>query len=170
MPPPRNNGAPALRGPDRPPLRIVENTDAAARAEVSRRIVDLVRTLTFALDIPGQHYGGLSNQELFDILAAQGRDFDAPSRPLLDHIRLALLAEFVSARRVPSADELRAFLTPIIVEWVASRMEGTIRDVPIRPLDPATVKAKRAGGFDPRVGIMRGDLLEAVRSAGLDVR
>lgn len=123
--------------------------------------------MTFALDIPGQHYGGLSNQELFDLLAEQGRDFDAPSRELSEHIRLSVLAEFAAASRPPTLSELKEFLTPIVVEWVAARMEGDRRDVRIAPLAAKTVAFKRANGFDPRPGIMRGDLLEAVRSAGL---
>ncbi len=83
-------------------------------------IAALLRSLTFALDVPGQHYGGLSNQALF--------------------------------------------------EWVAARMPGTKHDVPIAPLARDYAKWKRANGFDPRPGVMRGDLLEAVRSAGLDAR
>lgn len=169
-PPPRNGAAPRLRGVDSPPaLRLVPD-QATQRAEAARATVALLRSLTFRLDVPGRHYGGLTNQELFDLLAAQGRDFDAPSRELADHIRLAVLAEFAQATRPPTLPELLAFLTPIVVEWVAARMEGTRRDVRIAPLAPATVKFKRANGFDPRPGIMRGDLLEAVRSAGLDAR
>ncbi len=144
--------------------------DNATRDRLTAAVRSFVDHLTFALDIPGHHYGGLSNQELFDILAAQGRDFAARSRELDDHIRTQLVYEFADYPHLPSDTLFRQVVGEIILEWVVSRMEGHVHDVPIAPLSPAYAEYKRVNGFDDRVGVMRGDLLEAVKSAGVIAR
>ncbi len=154
---------------------LVRDAPSASPPDVSRRaLVDAVRSfvsgLAFALDIPGQHYSGLSNQELFDILAERGRNFAAPSRQLDEYVRTELIREFTDYPRVPSATLMRQVVGDIILEWIVGRMEGEHDDVPIAENSDAWSAFKRANGFDRRVGVMRGDLLEAVKSAGVNAR
>jgi hypothetical protein len=145
-------------------------SDFVRRGLLESAARQFVSQLAFTLDIPGEHYSGLSNQHLFDILAAQGRDFGARSRELDEHVRVELIREFSDYPYVPSSTLFRQVTGDIIAEWVVARMEGTIRDVPIRPLAAPTLAFKRKHGFDHRVGIMRGDLLESVKSMGVRVQ
>ena len=171
-PPPRDDGGYA-RQLVTEAIRFARDAaanDNATRDQLTSAVRSFVDHLTFSLDIPGQHYGGLSNQELFDVLAAQGRDFAAPSRELDEHIRTQLIYEFADYPHLPSDTLFRQVVGDIVLEWVVSRMEGEVHDVPLTPLSSAWATYKRVNGFDDRIGVMRGDLLEAVKSAGVIAR
>jgi hypothetical protein len=134
-----------------------------------------VRRMEYRFHIPGGHYSGLSNQELYEILAAQGRDFAAPSRRLDEHVRLTILSEFEGFTAPPSINALKQTAAMAIAEWVITRWEGRVRDVAIRRLPQGKgtwFERKRRLGLDLRVGIAKGDnggLLEAARDATVKV-
>jgi hypothetical protein len=142
----------------------------AAQAFSTRRLHSLaalfVRRMEFRFHIPGSHYSGLSNQHLFEILAAQGRDFAARNRRLDEHVRLTILSEFEGFTAPPSINALKQTAAMAIAEWVITRWEGRVRDVRITPLPQGKgtwFERKRKRGLDLRVGIAKGDLLEAAQ-------
>lgn len=143
-------------------------TEEASRARKLHSLAALlVRRFEFRFKIPGGHYSGLSNQALYEILASQGRDFAAPSRALNEHVKLTILSEF-EGMATPSINALKQCAATAVLEWIVSRWETRVRDVPIKRLPQGSgtwFERKRKRGLDLRVGIASGALLEAANDA-----
>ena len=120
------------------------------------------RRLSYVLRIPGTHPSGLSYEELFGILARQGRDFGADSPQLRGHIARVLEEQFGSGRP-PGRAQLRQIAEAAILEWILSRIETGLRDVPIRPNDPAYRRWKVRNAAYSRVGMRTGALRNRIR-------
>ena len=106
----------------------------AARTQAEAAVAQFAQQLSFALRIPGRHYSGLSNQDLFDILAAQGRDFAANTRPLRDHVAKVLRDVFVDGDEPVTDASLKQYASDAILEWIVARFEGKQHDVSMRAL------------------------------------
>ncbi len=131
-------------------------------AELTPQMRAFADRLRFTLRIPGTHPSGLSYEELFDILAAQGRDFGADSPQLRGHIRYALREQF-DGGRAPGRAQLRQIAEAAILEWIVSRIETGLRDVPIRPNDPKYRRWKMKHAAYSRVGMRTGALRNRIR-------
>jgi hypothetical protein len=131
-------------------------------AELTPQMRAFADRLRFTLRIPGTHPSGLSYEELFDILAAQGRDFGADSPQLRGHIRYALREQF-DGGRAPGRAQLRQIAEAAILEWIVSRIEMGLRDVPIRPNDPKYRRWKMRNAAYSRVGMRTGALRDRIR-------
>ena len=131
-------------------------------AELTPQMRAFADRLRFTLRIPGTHPSGLSYEELFDILARQGRDFGADSPRLRGHIRYALREQF-DGGRPPGKAQLRQIAEAAILEWILSRIETGLRDVPIRPNDSKYRRWKMRYAAYSRVGMRTGALRDRIR-------
>lgn len=136
-------------------------------------------SLEYELEVPGQHpvrrskkgtARSLSNQQLFEILAAQGRDFAKNSRSMraavLRDIRIAL----EGTQRIPKEDQLKRIAAVAILNRVLERMDGFAEDVRIRNLTPNYARAKmRAGYVNQPIGTRTGWLRNAVAEAKVTI-
>ncbi len=150
-----------------------DGSAGAARGRVAtafevRTVVRLFsETLDFTLDIPGTHYGGLTNAELFAILADQGRDFAKNNRTLRQHVKVEVQNLLDGATRLPTERELEAMARAVILDWTVRRMERSVRDVSIARLSAEYAKRKLK---DPlarfqTTGMRTGALRDAVAEA-----
>jgi hypothetical protein len=121
------------------------------------------RRLDYVLRIPGTHPSGLSYDELFGILARQGRDFAADSPRLRGHIARVLEEQFGDSRRAPGVTQVRQFAESAILDWILNRLERGLRDVPIKPNDPAYRRWKQKYAAYSRVGMRTGALRNRIR-------
>lgn len=143
---------------------------AAAAAMVAlsdREIAAWARRISYTLRVPGTHPSGLPYDALLEILAAQGRDFTADSLRLRAHIINVLREQFASSKRPPGMAQLRQFASAAILEWILARLEGQLRDVPIRSLDPEYRARKRAAGEYVAPGMRTGALRDRIRDHGV---
>lgn len=131
-------------------------------AELTPQMRAFADRLRFTLRIPGTHPSGLSYEELFDILARQGRDFGADSDRLRAHIRYALREQF-DGGRAPGKAQLRQIAEAAILEWILSRIETGLRDVPIKPNDSKYRRWKMRYAAYSRVGMRTGALRDRIR-------
>jgi hypothetical protein len=136
------------------------------RAELTSKIKTFARSLTWSLRIRGQHYSGLGNQELFDILAAQGRDFGADTSQLRTHVANALIQTFAQSAYVPLMIDLEDAAADAILEWIVMRFNGEVRDVRLKRLSKNYREWKQRHGLSARVGVAHGDLRENVADFG----
>jgi hypothetical protein len=137
-----------------------------ARGAVLARLRKLVRVMDWSLRIPGQHYSGLSNQEMLDVRQSEGRDFAADTTALRIAVLATLLVEYEGATEDPSPADIRRTIRDAIVEHVLRRINGAVRDVRIPLLTPAYAARKRkAGKGGEPVGVWTGDWRDAVERA-----
>lgn len=149
----------------------VASLDAASEAPRARdaraqqRLIyeTFARALSYALQVPGVHPSGLRYDELLRILAEQGRDFTADSTRLREYVARGLAAEFADARRPPGVTVLRQIAGALILEWVLNRLEGQLRDVPIKPNAPVYRAWKRRHAAYSAVGMRTGALRNVLR-------
>jgi len=139
---------------------------AAAVANPRPALKAFAQRLTFSLRVPGAHPDGLAYDELLGILAAQGRDFAADSAKLRTHVANALVEQFGDDRRPPGVTQLRQIAAAAILEWVLLRLESQLRDVPIKPNDPAYRAWKKRFAAYSAVGMRSGALRNALRDKG----
>ena len=123
-------------------------------------------SLEYEIKVPGNHPGGLTNAELFGILARQGRDFAKNSRSMraavLRDIRIAL----EGTQRIPKEDQLKRIAAIAILNRVLERMDGLSEDVKIRNLTTRYAREKmRAGYVNQPIGTRTGWLRNAVAEA-----
>lgn len=131
-------------------------------AELTPQMRAFADRLRFTLRIPGTHPSGLSYEELFDILARQGRDFGADSPRLRGHIRYALREQF-DGGRPPGKAQLRQIAEAAILEWILARIEMGLRDVPIKPNESSYRRWKVKHAAYSRVGMRTGALRNRIR-------
>jgi hypothetical protein len=120
------------------------------------------RRLQYTLRIPGTHPSGISYEELFEILANQGRDFAADSPRLREHIRYALREQFGTGR-APGKAQLRQIAEAAIIEWIVARIDSGLRDVPIKPNESSYRRWKVRNAAYSRVGMRTGALRDRIR-------
>lgn len=115
--------------------------------------------------VPGQHYSGLSNQELLDIREAEERPFAAHTVQLDAHVSKELMGRWGSFdARAVTVDELREDAEDLVRIFVTGRILHGGGDVPVKALSPAYAKAKRAAGYGGRpIGVRRGRHLAAIQ-------
>lgn len=160
----------ALAGFAAPPAPRPSPADRAAAAALRRSLAAALgrfaRALEFTVTVPGTHHSGLSNDELFEVLAAQGRDFAADTRRLRDHVRIGLLQAFGDAEAVPLLLDVEQEAKALVLAWVAARMDGRIRDERLTPLTPRYAARKRRLHPDRPIGIATGALYDALIDRG----
>jgi hypothetical protein len=105
----------------------------------------------------------LSYEELFEILQGQGRDFAADSPRLRAYIESALKEQFGDSKRAPGVQQARQIAGAAIIEWILNRLERGLRDVPIKPNDPAYRRWKQKYAAYSRVGMRTGALRNRIR-------
>jgi hypothetical protein len=123
-----------------------------------------LRSAVFRVEVPGQHYSGLSNQELLEVREGEGRDF-AMHTVQLDQYLTKELTERYSGfdARVITAAELRELAGKLIVARVAARIYGGGIDVEVPALSPAYAAYKRKAGRGGRpVGVFSGRHVAAI--------
>lgn len=108
----------------------------------------------------------LSNQDLFAILARQGRDFAKNSRSMRAAVLRDIRTALEGTQRIPKEDQLKRIAAVAILNRILERMDGFAEDVRIRNLTPAYAKAKmRAGYVNLPIGTRTGWLRNAVAEA-----
>jgi hypothetical protein len=127
---------------------------------------DFRRPGAWEVFVPGQHYGGLSNQALLDVRAREGREFAAHTVQLDQRVQKELMQRWGSFdQRVVTVDELREDSASVVRIVVTERYLHNGGDVALEPLKPATVREKRRLGFGGRpIGVRRGRHLAAIQS------
>jgi hypothetical protein len=128
------------------------------------------QSLDFELSVPGNHYSGLTNEELFEILARQGRDFAKNNRTLRAHVLAELRIILEDSKRIPTNAQLERLSSAIIVDWVVKRMDGKVRDITVRRLTDAYARAKFAAGYREPIGKRTNWLRNAVAEAKVEFK
>lgn len=138
---------------------------APTAGELNAAIRRLSPSLDFVLRVPGTHYGGLTNQELLEVLAANGRDFAANNATLKRHVATVVSLALEGATRLPTQHEVDKLREAATLEWILKRLNYEVRDVRIKMNTNDYQKLKRKAGFDGPVGVRTGALREAVQKA-----
>ena len=115
------------------------------------------------LEVPGDHTGGISNQDLFDILEAKGRPFLLVNTALREWLRARLTREYEGARYVPGLPVLMDRIEELARLRVQNRMIGAARDVRVKALSAKYSIAKHKAGYDGPPGVRTGELLASVK-------
>lgn len=136
------------------------------KVNVVEEISGFMRDMEWDLTVPGQHYSGLSNQQLLEILAGQGRDFAEDTDELRKHVSDVLRSKF---RKVWDPDEAGSVAQDAILAWIVDRFESQGPDISLTPLSINYAAWKAAKGLDSRIGIAQGRLLRAVRKARITI-
>lgn len=130
---------------------------------ISLDVSKYVRDLKFELLVPGQHYSGVSNQDLLNILEWQGRPFAEDTPELRDYASKKLLAYF--SDKPWDDDSAGEVAQDAIKDWIIARLEKQGQDVTLKPLTSYYAAYKRAAGFDPRIGVKKGKWYAALRKS-----
>ena len=152
--------------PFRPP--VVAPKPAPLSPEATARAY--APTIRWRLRIPGQHYSGLSNEDLLAVRKREGRDFarDVPSLHAFTNRRL-----YAAARTWRVWSETRAdnVFAEAALEWIVKRVEtGGHGDVTLTPLTPAYAeKKRRAGKGGEPIGVWHGRWLRALKRGHVEV-
>lgn len=145
-------------------------SDKAARVALKRALGDALRGFArrfgFEVHIPGRHAGGISNQDLFDLLAERGWEYAADTKRLRDFVRVTLLAEFEDEPVVPLAFEVEQVAAGAVLEWIARRLDRAVSDIDRPALSPQYARAKRKRFGTGRAGSASGELADAARTRG----
>ena len=139
----------------------------ATAGEIERLIRLYSQSLDYTVDVPGTHYSGLTNQQLFDILASQDRDFAKNNKALRTYVAAELRIHLEGTRRLPTNEELDALAARAVLARVMSRLHGKVRDITVRRLTEAYAKAKYKAGFKTPIGVRTGALYYAVSKAAV---
>lgn len=119
------------------------------------------------LDVPGQHYGGLSNNELLEILKDQGRDFAHATTAMRAHVRATVALLFENRYSVPTQREINDAIDHAVIEWIVKRFDGKVRDEHLRLLTIPYARAKAKAGYGSKsIGVRTGSLVAAVEDRG----
>lgn len=138
--------------------------------ELDSFLRDYAARLEFALDIPGEHYSGLSNNDLLAVRQREGRPFADNNATLRRHVRTELQLRFGTARVYPSPLAVEAAARTAILEWILARLNGGLRDVRIKTLNVDYAKTKQAAGYAGQpVGVRTGAWREALTRAHVEI-
>jgi len=141
----------------------------ATAGEIERLIRLYAQSLDYTVDVPGTHYSGLTNQQLFDILASQDRDFAKNNRALRTYVATELRIHLEGTKRLPTNEELDALAARAVLARVMSRLHGKVRDITVRRLTEAYARAKYKAGFRTPIGVRTGALYYAVAQAAVTI-
>lgn len=141
----------------------------ATAGEIERLIRLYSQSLDYTIDIPGTHYSGLTNQQLFEILASQDRDFGKNNRALRTYVATEIRIHLEGTRRLPTNEELDALAARAVLARVMSRLHGKVRDITVRRLTEAYARAKFKAGFKTPIGVRTGALYYAVSRAAVHI-
>lgn len=152
-----------LRRADEGPRR----SRAVAR-DTRAAVDDFLRTTQWRIVVPGQHYSGLSNQELFEVREAEGREFLLRTTQLDVAMRPKLRSYFTSWARVPTLAEIREAYSSLVIEWIVStRFEAGGGDLALTPLTVPYALEKGDSGYGGEpIGVRTGAHRDALRDRG----
>lgn len=139
----------------------------ATAGEIERLIRLYSQSLDYTVEVPGTHYSGLTNQQLFDILAKQDRDFAKNNRALRTYVATELRLHLEDTRQLPTNEDLDALAARAVLARVMSRLHGKVRDITVRRLTEAYARAKYKAGFKTPIGVRTGALYYAVSQAAV---
>lgn len=140
------------------------------RAKAIRETVDaFMRTTRWTIVVPGDRTSDLSNQELFEVLGGQGRDFLTDSVQLKQAVSKEMRFAFAGFPHVPTVTELRAEHTKQVKLFIANqRFAKGGGDLILTPLTPRYAAEKRAAGYGARpIGVRTGKLIAAFRRSAV---
>ncbi len=146
---------------------VVPGTHPPAPTHGQRRESHARDTARFRrhLSRTGRHLKGthtISNQALFEILAAKGKDFLRISPSMIRRARTDLTIEFENATEIPLLLDLEIAMRDSVLSTVTARLENRLRDVRIKANSSKWTRYKLDHGYDSRVGVMSGNLLGSV--------
>jgi hypothetical protein len=120
----------------------------------------------WVLRIPGNHYSGLSNEELLEVRKEEGRNFGKTTTPQAEHVEERIADKFENRKTPPSDSMVRQVAQAALKEWLVMRVENGGLDISLRPLTPryAAWKAKKYPGRP--IGVARGRWIGAVKKRG----
>jgi hypothetical protein len=139
----------------------------ATAGEIERLIRLYSQSLDYTVEVPGTHYSGLTNQQLFDILASQDRDFAKNNRALRTYVATELRLHLEDTRQLPTNEDLDALAARAVLARVMSRLHGKVRDITVRRLTEAYARSKFKAGFKTPIGVRTGALYYAVSQAAV---
>lgn len=142
-----------------------EKSRIEAELERGRRAIDrYAEAFRFEVIVPGRYPRGPTLQEVLGWLKDDGRDFTEDTPELRLYVRRRLREELAGLRTYLPLRRAQSIVEDAVLEWVRSRFEEQGKDVHLAPLSPRYLKQKRDGGYDTRIGIRTGRLLDAMRS------
>ena len=141
----------------------------ATAGEIERLIRLYSQSLQYTVEVPGTHYSGLTNQQLFDILARQDRDFAKNNRALRTYVATEIRLHLEGTRRLPTNEDLDALAARAVLARVMSRLHGKVRDITVLRLTEAYARAKYKAGFRTPIGVRTGALYYAVAEAAVHI-
>ncbi len=137
--------------------------DIAAQAE------GFARSLTFTVTIPGDHYSGLSCQQLMKIFISAHRDFTEDTSALRDHVAERVANGFGRGSEWDEARATRLAQDAIREAIVERYQDNSAYGASIAPISAGWREWKSKHGFDRRVGIMTSQWLSFVKHADVAV-
>jgi hypothetical protein len=148
------------------PRSLPKSEIRAANRELVKAFAKDFRRGGWEIEVPGTHYSGLSNTELLEVRAAEGRGFNAHTVQLDQHVTKELTRRWAGFdARVVTVDELREDAADAVRIYVATRILHGGVDVPVPALTPRYAAAKRKAGYGGRpIGVRRGRHLAAIQS------
>jgi hypothetical protein len=162
---------PETRRRRRPSPASRERADAqlAKDREIRRLVQQVARSFDFTLQLVGEYASGTAYADVIGYLAERGKDFLHVSPNMRRAVAAALVEEFVGEPRIPRPNQINRVAGEAILAIVVKRFENRLRDVRIRANKDSYTRKKIADGYDSRVGICTGQLLENVRDADVEV-
>jgi hypothetical protein len=150
--------------PRTPPAGVPKSLVRETNKEIVKAFCRGLRSAVFRVEVPGQHYSGLSNQELLEVREGEGRDFAMHTVQLDQYLTKELTERYGGFdARVVTAAELRELTGKLIVARVAARIYGGGIDVEVPALSPAYAAYKRKAGRGGRpVGVFSGRHVAAI--------
>lgn len=144
-------------------VRIAPPTRAEVDRVVTAFVREYIRSTAWEVIVPGEHDGGITHQDLFGVLASQGRDFFQPTVQLFQAVQRALRDEFYGASALPSIAALKSASEPALLEHIELRLSKRGNaDVMMQPLTPAyAARKRRLGRGSQPIGVASGELRRA---------
>ena len=146
-----------------------ERAKQRLRREIRDAVDAFLRETRWRVVVPGTHGpSGLSNQELFEVRALEGRDFLERTVQLDQDVRPKMRALFSSWPRVPSVADLREAYSDMVVAYIAeTRFEPGGGDILLTPLSADYAREKAAAGYGGEpIGVRTGEHRDALRDSG----
>lgn len=136
---------------------------AAPVVNVKREASRYSKDLEFEIELKGDHYSGLTNQQILELFKKHGRDFTEDNSVIRSKIEDALLKAF---DKQPWDDDTAAEVAEdAIRDWIVFRVQAGGVDVVLPPLSAEYLSRKLKKGEDSRVGIKKGKWLKSLQKA-----
>ena len=145
------------------PTRAEPVTRRAIEATIVAFTREVVKPGRWRVRVPGEHTGGISHEDLLDVLASQGREFLSNTVQLALAVSAALRRRWLGSSTMPTLEQLRETAEPALLDHVERRFERGNGDIAVTPLTPryAALKRARGRGAQP-IGVASGELRRAV--------